>query len=141
MTLERKTRSFEPTQLAVGPQDALAVLKPLLAGAKDETSIVYFLSDFRKKDWDSPAELRESLQELKRAQADVHLVNCARASESNLGIIALEPADETRAAGVPLFVNVQREESRRQGRQQSAAQGAIDVLPARRPEPRSTPTS
>jgi hypothetical protein len=106
VTLERKTRGFEPTQLAVGPRDALAVLKPLLAQAKDETSIVYVLSDFRQKDWDSPAELRELLQELKRAQADVHLVNCARASESNLGIIALEPADETRAAGVPLFVNV-----------------------------------
>ena len=106
VTLERKTRGFEPTQLAIGPRDALAVLKPLLAQAKDETSIVYVLSDFRKKDWDSPADLRESLQELKRAQAEVHLVNCARASESNLGIVALEPADETRAAGVPLFVNV-----------------------------------
>ena len=104
--LERKTRTFEPTQLAVGPRDALAVLKPLLAQATDETSIVYVLSDFRQKDWDRPAELRESLQELKRAQADVHLVNCARSSEPNLGIVALEPADETRAAGVPLFVNV-----------------------------------
>ena len=106
LTLERKARSFEPTQLAIGPQGALAVLKPLLAGAKDETSIVYLLSDFRKRDWDSPAELRDSLQELKRAQADVHLVNCARASDPNLGILAVEAADETRAAGVPLFVNV-----------------------------------
>jgi hypothetical protein len=106
LTLERKARAFEPTQLAVGPQGALAVLKPLLAGAKDETSIVYFLSDFRKREWDSPAELRDSLQELKRSQADVHLVNCARASDPNLGIVAIEPADETRAAGVPLFVNV-----------------------------------
>jgi hypothetical protein len=104
--LERKQRTFEPTQLALGPRDALAVLKPLLSQARDETSIVYLLSDFRTKDWGSPTELRESLQELKRAQADVHLVNCARASESNLGIIAIEPADETRAAGVPLFVNV-----------------------------------
>jgi hypothetical protein len=106
VTLERKTRTFEPTQLSVGPRDALAVLKPLLSQASDETSIVYVLSDFRLKDWDSPAEVRESLQELKKAQADVHLVNCARSSESNLGIIAVEPADETRAAGVPLFVNV-----------------------------------
>ncbi|MCI0359038.1 MAG: BatA domain-containing protein [Planctomycetaceae bacterium] len=106
LALERKARSFEPTQLAIGPQGALAVLKPLLAGAKDETSIVYLLSDFRRRDWDSPAELRDSLQELKRAQADVHLVNCARASDPNLGLVAVEPADETRAAGVPLFVNV-----------------------------------
>ncbi|MEX2174442.1 MAG: hypothetical protein WD872_08770, partial [Pirellulaceae bacterium] len=80
--------------------------KPLLAEANDETSIVYLLSDFRKRDWDSPAELRQSLQELKRAQAEVHLVNCARASDPNLGIVAIEPADETRAAGVPLFVNL-----------------------------------
>lgn len=104
--LERATRSLEPTQLSVGPAGALAVLKPLLAQSKDETSIVYLLSDFRKRDWETPAELRESLQELKRAQADVHLVNCARTSDPNLGIVAVEPADETRAAGVPLFVNV-----------------------------------
>jgi Aerotolerance regulator N-terminal len=106
LALERKARTFEPTQLAIGPKGALAVLKPLLAGAKDETSIVYLLSDFRRRDWDSPAELRDSLQELKRAQADVHLVNCARASDPNLGLVAVQPADETRAAGVPLFVNV-----------------------------------
>jgi uncharacterized membrane protein len=106
VALERKTRTFEPTQLSLGPRDALAVLKPLLSQAKDETSIVYLLSDFRLKDWDSPAEVRETLQELKKSQADVHLVNCARASDSNLGIIALEAANETRAAGVPLFVNV-----------------------------------
>ena len=37
----------------------------------------------------------------------MHLVNCARASEPNLGIVSIEPADETRAAGVPLFVNIQ----------------------------------
>jgi uncharacterized membrane protein len=104
--LERATRSLEPTQLSVGPAGALAVLKPLLAQSKDETSIVYLLSDFRKRDWETPAELRESLQELQRAQADVHLVNCARTSDPNLGIVAVEPADETRAAGVPLFVNV-----------------------------------
>jgi hypothetical protein len=106
LTLERKARAFEPTQLAVGPQGALAVIKPLLAGAKDETSIVYLLSDYRQRDWASPAELRDSLQELKRAGAEVHLVNCARASDPNLGIVAIQPADETRAAGVPLFVNV-----------------------------------
>ncbi|MDX1944014.1 MAG: BatA domain-containing protein [Pirellulaceae bacterium] len=104
--LERKTRAFEPTQLTLGPREALAVLKPLVAQAKDETSIVYVLSDFRAKDWGSPAELRESLSELRRAQADLHLVNCARASEPNLGIVAIQPADETRAAGVPLFVNI-----------------------------------
>jgi hypothetical protein len=106
LTLERTLRGFEATQLAVGPHDALAVLRQILNRSSDETSIVYLLSDFRQKDWASPAELREALGQLRRSQAEVHLVNCSRSTESNLGIVAIEPADETRAAGVPLFVNI-----------------------------------
>ena len=34
VTLERKLRTFEPTQLALGPRDALAVLKQLLGQAE-----------------------------------------------------------------------------------------------------------
>ncbi|HEX5105155.1 MAG TPA: BatA domain-containing protein [Pirellulaceae bacterium] len=106
VTLERKIRPFEATQLALGPLDALSVVKQLLSQTKDETSIVYLLSDFRTKDWGSPTEYREALGQLRRSQAEVHLVNCAKSSEPNLGVISIEPADETRAAGVPLFVNV-----------------------------------
>jgi hypothetical protein len=106
ITLERKLHTFDATSLAVGPRDALTLLRQLLGESKDETTIVYLLSDFRQKDWGSPAELREALGQLTRSQADVHLVNCSRSTEPNLGIVAIEPADETRAAGVPLFVNV-----------------------------------
>ncbi|MBW8883419.1 MAG: BatA domain-containing protein, partial [Planctomycetia bacterium] len=106
ITLERRLHTFDATSLAVGPRDALALLRQLLGESKDETTIVYLLSDFRQKDWGSPAELREALGQLTRSQADVHLVNCSRSTEPNLGIVAIEPADETRAAGVPLFVNV-----------------------------------
>jgi hypothetical protein len=106
VTLERKVRTFDTTQLALGPLDALAVVKQLLGQTKDETSIVYLLSDFRTKDWGSPTEYREALGQLRRSQAEIHLVNCSRSTEPNLGVIAIEPADETRAAGVPLFVNV-----------------------------------
>jgi hypothetical protein len=106
LALERKTRTFDATQLAIGPLEAIAALKQLLGQAKDETSIVYVLSDFRAKDWGSPTELRESLGQLRRSQAELHLVNCSRSTEPNLGIVAIDPADETRAAGVPLFVNV-----------------------------------
>jgi len=106
VTLERKLRTLDATQLSVGPLDAIGVLRPLVGQSPDETSLVYVLSDFRAKDWGSPAELREALVQLRRSQAEVHLVNCARSTEPNLGVIAIEPAEETRAAGVPLFVNV-----------------------------------
>ncbi|MBC7854463.1 MAG: BatA domain-containing protein [Pirellulaceae bacterium] len=106
LTLEKKQRSWEPTDLALGPRDSLGMLRELLAQAKDETAIVYVLSDFRVKDWGTPAELRTALEEVKKTKADIHLVNCARSREPNLGILEILPADDTRAAGVPLFVNV-----------------------------------
>src|SRR3989440_4447769 len=106
VTLERTLRTLDVTQLSVGPFDPLNVLRQLIGQTKDETSIVYLLSDFRTKDWGSPAELRDALGQLRRSGAEIHLVNCARSTEPNLGGIAIEPADETPAAGVPLFVTV-----------------------------------
>ncbi|MCE9527964.1 MAG: BatA domain-containing protein [Planctomycetales bacterium] len=106
LTLEKKQRTWEPTDLALGPRDSLSMLRELLAQAKDETPIVYVLSDFRAKDWGTPAELRTALEEVKKNKADIHLVNCSRSREPNLGIVEILPADDTRAAGVPLFVNV-----------------------------------
>lgn len=106
LTLEKKQRSWEPTDLALGPREALGMLRELLAQAKDETPIVYVLSDFRVKDWGTPAELRTALEEVKKSKADIHLVNCSRSRDPNLGIVEILPADDTRAAGVPLFVNV-----------------------------------
>ncbi|MFN0016888.1 MAG: BatA domain-containing protein [Pirellulaceae bacterium] len=106
LTLEKKQRAWDPTDLALGPKGALSMLRELLGQTKDETSIVYVLSDFRAKDWGTPAELRTALEEIKKTKADIHLVNCSRSRDPNLGIVEILPADDTRAAGVPLFVNV-----------------------------------
>jgi hypothetical protein len=106
LALERKLRPLEPTALAVGPLEALTLVRQLLAQGRDETAIVYLLSDFRVKDWDRPAELRDVLGALRRAGAEIHLIDCSRSRDPNLGLVAIEPADETRAAGVPLFVHL-----------------------------------
>jgi hypothetical protein len=106
LTIERTLRTFDVTELSVGPQVALATLRQLVSDSQDDTRIVYVLSDFRQKDWGSPAELRQTLGQISRSGAEVHFVNCSKSSDPNLGIVAIEPADETRAAGVPLFVNV-----------------------------------
>ena len=105
-TLEQKQRLFEATSLALTPGDSLAAVKQLMSQGRDETSIVYLLSDFRQKDWESPQELRQAFVDIQELGAEIHLVDCARSAAANLGIIDIVPADETRAAGVPLFVFV-----------------------------------
>jgi uncharacterized membrane protein len=104
--LEEKRRAFDVSQLAVGPTAALGVVKQLVRQAADERPIVYVVSDFRAKEWDNPAEIRQALSDLQQAQADVQLIGCMRTEQSNLAITDLKPTDDTRAAGVPLFLNV-----------------------------------
>ena len=106
VALEEVRREMEVTELSHGPRQAFNVLNELLRYAVDENNMVYVLSDFREKEWESPSELRELLQAAKQAAAEVHFVNCIDHPQPNMTITALRPQPGTRAAGVPLFVDV-----------------------------------
>ncbi|MEX0818309.1 MAG: BatA domain-containing protein [Pirellulaceae bacterium] len=104
--IEEKRRGMEVTELASGPRQALAVLNQLLQQNQDENNIVYVLSDFREKEWESPTELRTLLRQANDHAADIHFVGCVEKRQANLSLVDLQPDPGTRAAGVPLFVNV-----------------------------------
>jgi hypothetical protein len=106
VSLAEKNRTFQVTELAVGPGPALAVLRRLIDEAASETRMVYVVSDFRTAQWDNPAELRETLRSIEQTPAKVNLVGCVRETHPNVAVVDAAPANETRAAGVPLFVNV-----------------------------------
>lgn len=106
LLLEEKRNTFDVSQLAVGPRAALNVVKQLIDQSPDERHVVYVVSDFRAKDWDNPTEVRETMRKLRESRADIQLIGCARAEHPNLGIVDVAATDDTRAAGVPLFVNV-----------------------------------
>lgn len=104
--MEEKRRGFDVTELAVQPTGALNLAKQLVADAPEDQNIVYVVSDFRAPDWSAPTETRAALSELQTVGAELRLVSCVRQSQPNLGIEAITPTSDTRAAGVPLFVNI-----------------------------------
>ncbi len=104
--LEEVTRGLESSQLSVGPTPALQLVRQLLAEKGDENRLVYVVSDFRTNEWSNPTEQKKQLQELAEADAELHLISCVEQEQANLAITDLAPTNETRAAGVPLFVNV-----------------------------------
>lgn len=105
--LEESRQKWEPTELSVGARPALETLRELIDPAANENRVVYLLSDFRQKDWESPAELRELLQDLEKNRCDLHLIDCARPEEPNLGVVSVVTETDTKAAGVPMFVAFQ----------------------------------
>ena len=94
------------SQMPAGPNQALEAIGQLLGTSDDEHRIVYLISDFRARQWEEPADLKKRLQHLADSGAKIHLVNCVEAARPNLAIMSLRPMTGTRAAGVPLFMEV-----------------------------------
>ena len=105
----RLAKVLEPmrtSQMAVDPRGALAAVEQLLDESDEERRVVYLVSDFRNRDWDEPEELRRRLEELNGRGVELRMVNCVETSRPNLAISELRAVSGTRAAGVPLFMEV-----------------------------------
>ncbi len=106
VTLEEKRNEFHVTELSSGPLPALTLLRELIELSTDENRLVYVVSDFRNSQWENPSELRDVLRSIEQSPAQVELVGCVRETSQNLALVYVQPTNETRAAGVPLFVNI-----------------------------------
>ncbi|MBI3839881.1 MAG: BatA domain-containing protein [Planctomycetia bacterium] len=104
--LDQVLGPLRTSETAAEPADALEAVDYLPPKAQDEDRVIYIVSDFRAKDWQEPVALRKSLRHLDESGAQIHLVNCVDAMHPNLAIAALRPGPGTRAAGVPLLVEV-----------------------------------
>ena len=104
--LRKMLDSFECSHLAPGPISAVETVFQLLGETEGEQRIVYLISDFRARQWNDPADLRNRLAKFSEMGAKLHLINCVETTRPNLAISKLVPGAGTRAAGVPLFMEV-----------------------------------
>jgi len=108
-TLEDVFRGMDVSDLSIGPVPSLKAVRELLDSSEDNHHILYVVSDFRDKEWSNPAEVQKELKALTDREtnpASLRLVDCVNQQHPNLGIVMLEPARRTKAAGVPLYMRV-----------------------------------
>ena len=104
--LEEKRRGTDVTQLSIGAMPALNLCSQLINQATGERPIVHVLSDFRSSEWQSPTQAIAAIKQMEKGGAQVNMVRCADERHNNLAITNIAPSEGTRAAGVPLFVDV-----------------------------------
>ncbi|MEM7312091.1 MAG: BatA domain-containing protein, partial [Planctomycetota bacterium] len=104
--LEEKRRGADVTELSVGAMPALNLCAQLINQAMGERPIVHVLSDFRSSEWQTPTQAIAAIKQMEKGGAQVNLVRCADERHNNLAITNVAPSEGTRAAGVPLFVDV-----------------------------------
>src|SRR4029077_10690497 len=92
----------------VGPANALKAIPRLPLAKNEESLVVYLVSDFRARQFESAGEIRELLGELKDKEhvAQIHLVRCVREARPNLAITSLTPESGSRAAGIEMWMSV-----------------------------------
>lgn len=104
--LNEALSGMEGSQAAAGPASALAAIRELAGADEQDRRVLYLISDFREGDWDESNDLPQSLDELESLGVEIHLVDCVEQTHENLAITALAPREATRAAGVPLPMEV-----------------------------------
>lgn len=104
--LESLLTAWTPSQTDVGPAEALKSVPRLGLEGKDQTVILYLLSDFRTRQFASTTDVRKQLDDLQASVAQVHLVRTVEQARPNVAITALEPESGIRAAGVETWMNV-----------------------------------
>ncbi len=104
--LEAQLRRMQPSQEAIGAGPALTAVEQLLPELAGEDVVVHLVSDFRMRDWQDPGATAESLKRISQAAEKLYLINCMDAARPNLAIAALAPLPGTRAAGVPVSLEV-----------------------------------
>ncbi|TWU10846.1 BatA domain-containing protein [Allorhodopirellula heiligendammensis] len=79
------------------------------ANPSDERRL-YVISDFSRRDWQSPRRLAASLEKAEKSGAEIRMIDCVDsadiASPRNLAITDLAPEPDVWVAGVPVMVNV-----------------------------------
>lgn len=104
--LDDTLAELAPSQTAVGPRAAIESLDRLLPDEAVESRAIYLVSDFRANQWAAPEELNRLLHDYSSDGTLLHFIDCVEAARPNLAISELAPRPGTRAAGVPLFMQV-----------------------------------
>ena len=104
--LGRMLTGLKTSLSAAGPLPSLEAVGQYLEQSKHERRVLYLVTDFRVRQWNEPGELRSRLARLAASGVEIHLINCVQAEHANLAISDLRPGHGTRAAGVPLFMEV-----------------------------------
>lgn len=106
--LESLLASWDSSQTDVGPADALKAVPRLPLEDKEQTLIVYLVSDFRARQFGSATEISKLLADLKEKEhvAQIHLIRCVREARPNLAVTSLTPVSGVRAAGVEMWMQI-----------------------------------
>ncbi len=105
--LRNRLKLWKASESSASPEETLAATqKRILNSATKYRCVVYLVSDYRNRNWETVDPLVQSFQELKTQGAIVRLIRTVDTQRSNLAIRQVKLAPGIRAAEIPLLLDV-----------------------------------
>ncbi len=102
--------STRASTLRTGLVPAIDLAGDLLSANPSDERRLYVISDFTRRDWQSPRRLGASLEKARKSGAEIRMIDCVESTDAapprNLAITDLAPEPDVWVAGVPVMVNV-----------------------------------
>ena len=107
LNLVRNTiAALESSESGAGPEEPLRAAIHLLRQSMVRLKpVVYFLSDFRQRDWENPASILKALDEVKELGGMIRMVRALDEERPNLTLASLELVAGIHAADVDLLLD------------------------------------
>lgn len=106
LRLRQVLSSLSVSQTAAQPLPTIRAILPILDDSAAERSVIYVVSDFRRRQWEEGEALAEELRSIVDTDTHLQLVQCVDEAHGNLSIASLATVPRTRAAGVPVSMQV-----------------------------------
>lgn len=97
--LESSPGADDPERLLVAAENICRQTKT------NHKPVVYFLSDFRRRNWENPTPILKSVEEIRKLGGMVRMVRATDEERTNLGIAELKLVDGIHAADVDVLID------------------------------------
>lgn len=105
-TVENFLAKLEPSYSAAEPETMLSNAVQIVRQSSPRLKpVVYFLSDFRRRNWENPATILKEIETIKGLGGTVRMIRAADTERPNLSLENLEPVNGIHAADIDLLID------------------------------------
>ena len=104
-TIQNVLLHQQPSSFAHEPETMLATAVDLVRQTVGLTPTVYFLSDFRRRNWENPTSMLNQIETIRQHGGTVRMIRMTQTEQPNLGIEQLHLVESIHAADVDLLLD------------------------------------
>ena len=104
-TVQNVLADMQPSAFAHDPETMLTAAGELVRQTVGLTPVVYFLTDFRRRNWENPTPILEQIETLRQQGGTVRVIRIAQTEQPNLGIEQIHLVEGIHAADIDLLLD------------------------------------